>query len=184
MSTTSWELIFFSFQLDKCKNNSDCFCNICGIVLILNGQTNIADFIEKAYCDYFGVKIGIKRSHSLHTFVVKHPRRTKEIGGMVKERLCDLPFQWSGGKEKITLRTEISAGPVDWGWEIHQLHLCRGVKLPQQVSWIWHEIIWWWSFSNADRVFSMCQIELNCVLMLNWIVWCRTVFDIQTVYLC
>ena len=29
-----------------------------------------------------------------------------------------------------------------------------------------------------DRVLSMSQIGLNCVLMLNWIVWNRTVFDI------
>ena len=32
-----------------------------------------------------------------------------------------------------------------------------------------------------DRVLSMGQIELNCVLMQNWIVWNRTVFDIETV---
>ena len=35
-----------------------------------------------------------------------------------------------------------------------------------------------------DRVLCMDQIELNCVLMLNWIVWNRTVFDIETVYIC
>ena len=29
-----------------------------------------------------------------------------------------------------------------------------------------------------DRVLSMGQIELNYVLMLNWIVWNKTVFDI------
>ena len=28
----------------------------------------------------------------------------------------------------------------------------------------------------TDRVLSMGQIELNCVLMLNWIVWNRTVY--------
>ena len=27
---------------------------------------------------------------------------------------------------------------LHWSCRIHQLHLCRGVKLPQQVSWIWH----------------------------------------------
>ena len=32
-----------------------------------------------------------------------------------------------------------------------------------------------------DRVLFMGQIELKCVLMLNWITWNRTVFDIQTV---
>ena len=32
-----------------------------------------------------------------------------------------------------------------------------------------------------DRVLSKGQIELNCALMLNWIVWKGTVFDIETV---
>ena len=32
-----------------------------------------------------------------------------------------------------------------------------------------------------DRVLFLGQIELNCVLMLNWIVWNRTVSDIETV---
>ena len=34
-----------------------------------------------------------------------------------------------------------------------------------------------------ERVLSMSQIELDSVLMLDWIVWNRTVFNIQTVYL-
>ena len=33
-------------------------------------------------------------------------------------------------------------------------------------------------------VLSIYQIELNCVLMLNWIVWNRTAFDIETEYWC
>ena len=31
---------------------------------------------------------------------------------------------------------------------------------------------------TSDRVLSMGQIELNCICMLNWIVWNGTVFDI------
>ena len=31
-----------------------------------------------------------------------------------------------------------------------------------------------------DRVLSMGQIELNCVLMLNWNAWNRTVFVYET----
>ena len=27
---------------------------------------------------------------------------------------------------------------VGWGCRIHRLHLCRGEKLPQRVSWIWN----------------------------------------------
>ena len=28
--------------------------------------------------------------------------------------------------------------PVGWGCRIHRLLLCRGVRPPQRVSWIWH----------------------------------------------
>ena len=34
--------------------------------------------------------------------------------------------------------------PVDWGYRIHLLHLCRGIRLPRRVSWLW-----WWGSSNA-----------------------------------
>ena len=30
-------------------------------------------------------------------------------------------------------------------------------------------------FITSDRALSMGWIELNCILMLNWIVWIRTV---------
>ena len=33
----------------------------------------------------------------------------------------------------------------------------------------------WIGVVAPDRVLSMGQIELNCVFMLNWIVWNRTV---------
>ena len=39
----------------------------------------------------------------------------------------------------------------------------------------------WWGVVAPDRVLSMGQIELNCVLILNWILWNRTVFDIESV---
>ena len=35
-------------------------------------------------------------------------------------------------------------------------------------------LLWLWVVA-LDRVLSMGQIELNCVLMLNWIVWKKTV---------
>ena len=38
---------------------------------------------------------------------------------------------------------------------------------------MWPEVV------VPDRVQSMAQIELNSVLMLNWIVWNRTVFDLN-----
>ena len=91
--------------------------------------------------------------------------------------------------------------PVSRVCWIHQLHLCWTVGIPQRVSLIWHKTIWWWLSMNAgalgnakcpfiaialrstltgvvipDRLLSMGQIELNPVLMLNWIVWNRTVY--------
>ena len=39
---------------------------------------------------------------------------------MVKGRVCDLPFQWSGEKEKITLRTAISAFFIWFGFIAYQ----------------------------------------------------------------
>ena len=32
----------------------------------------------------------------------------------------------------------IQSNPVGWGSRIFQLYLCRGIRLLQQVSWIWH----------------------------------------------
>ena len=83
--------------------------------------------------------------------------------------------------------------------------LCRGEKHPQQVYWrILNNLMvrfqWCWSFGECkvtlhcnyslvhsgqerlpDRVQSMGQIEIDCVLMQNWIFWNRTVFEIETV---
>ena len=39
----------------------------------------------------------------------------------------------------------------------------------------------WPGIVAPDRALSMGQIELNCILMQNWVVWNRTVFDIETV---
>ena len=95
-------------------------------------------------------------------------------------------------------------GPVSWDCRIHRLHLCREVKLPQRMSW--HDakqsdggaplMLELWGMQSTslltslsgplcpelvapDRVLSMGQIELNCVLMLNWIVWNRTVLTFK-----
>ena len=39
----------------------------------------------------------------------------------------------------------------------------------------------WSGVVAPDRALSIGQIELNCVLEQNWIVWNGTVFDIETV---
>ena len=90
---------------------------------------------------------------------------------------------------------------VSWGCRIHLLHLYRRVGLPSLMNVLFDsklsdvevpliQELWeiWitfllpsipgllWSGEVApDRVRSMGLIELNCVLMLNWIVWNRTV---------
>ena len=47
----------------------------------------------------------------------------------------------------------LSVSQVGWGCRTHRLLLCRGVRTPpQQVSWIWHETIWWWRSSNAGAL--------------------------------
>ena len=91
--------------------------------------------------------------------------------------------------------------PVGWGCRIYQLFLCRGVRHPKSVlditlnNLVMLEL-WgmqstpslplfpgslWPKVGATDWVLSMGQIKLNCILMLNWIVWNRTVFDIETV---
>ena len=96
--------------------------------------------------------------------------------------------------------------PVGWGCRIHRLHLCRGYNrfnecpryntrqsggefpvmlelwgmrstpsLPLLPDPLWPRMV------ASGRVLSIGQIELNCRLMLNWIVWIRTVFVIETV---
>ena len=102
-----------------------------------------------------------------------------------------------------------SLWPVGWGCRIYQLHLCRGVRPPpnecprydtEQSDGEVPEMLelcgvlstpsfpslpgpLWPRMVTLDWVLFMGQIELNCVLMLNWIAWNRTVFDIETVYL-
>ena len=88
-------------------------------------------------------------------------------------------------------------GPVGWDCRIYRRHLCRGLSFPQitlnnNVASVMLEL---WRMQSTpslpsflgpfcsglvapNRVQSMGQKELNCVLMLNWIVWKRTVFDI------
>ena len=81
--------------------------------------------------------------------------------------------------------------------------LCRGVRLSQQVSWYDSkqsdgespEMLEFWGIRTTpslksflfllwpgvvapDKVLSMSEIELSCVLMLNWIISNRTDFDI------
>ena len=95
---------------------------------------------------------------------------------------------------------------VSWGRRIHRLHLCRGVK-PPSIQWVsWYDTkqsdgevpvmmeLWrrwstplfpsfpgslWPTVVAPDRVLSMGWIDLNCVLMLDWIAWNRTVLTLK-----
>ena len=49
-------------------------------------------------------------------------------------------------------------------------------SLPSIPGTLWSRVV------APDRVLSMGQIELNCVLMLNWITWNKTVFTFNSVY--
>ena len=84
-----------------------------------------------------------------------------------------------------------SFGPVGWDDRIYQLHLCKtpptsvldmtldNLMVRLQQCWCFGEcrILPYCHCSqvhSGDRVLSMGQIELNSMLILNWIVWNRT----------
>ena len=93
---------------------------------------------------------------------------------------------------------------VSWGCGIHQLLFCRGVRpppnecpgydtksdgeIPVMLKLLMIQStpslplllgIPWAGVVAPDRVLSMGQIELNWVLMLNWIAWNRTVLTFK-----
>ena len=90
-------------------------------------------------------------------------------------------------------------GLVRWGCRIHRLRPCRSIRLPQRVSWyeskqsVMLEIsgmertpllpslpgLLWPGVVAPDRLISMGPIELNCVFILNWIVWNRAVLTFK-----
>ena len=97
------------------------------------------------------------------------------------------------------------SGPVSWGSRIHRLKLYRGVRPsyhkecpvndtkqsdgPIQLMLEYWRMEWtsslpllsgplWSGVLASDKALSMGQIEINGLLMLNRIVWNRTVFDI------
>ena len=100
-------------------------------------------------------------------------------------------FIWT--QHLIVVNTDASC-PVGWGCRIHWLHFCSGVwpphpnecprydtrqadgEVPVRPSLpgpFWPEVV------APDRVLSMGQIELNCILMLNWTTWNRTVLTFK-----
>ena len=97
-----------------------------------------------------------------------------------------------------------------WGCRINQLHLSWGIRHPPTNECPGYDTkqsdgevtvilkLWgmqttpllsslpgplWSGVVAPDRVLSIGQIEVNCVLMLSWTAWNRTVLDIEPVYL-
>ena len=95
---------------------------------------------------------------------------------------------------------------VSWSCRIHQLHLCRGTTPNECPGYDTKQfdgevpvMLEFWGMRSTpsslslpgplwpgvvapDRILSMDQIELNCVLMLNWIISNRTVFTLTLYY--
>ena len=90
--------------------------------------------------------------------------------------------------------------PIGKGCKIHRLHLCRGLT-PQWVSWYDAKqsvgkvlvMLELWGMQSTtsspflpgplcygmvapNRALSQGQIAVNCIFMLNWIAWIRTVW--------
>ena len=65
----------------------------------------------------------------------------------------------------IYLSIYLNSGPVSCCCKIHQLHLCRRVRLPKQVSWIWYEAIWWWGSINTG---VMGNMECTFIAIAPW----------------
>ena len=53
--------------------------------------------------------------------------------------------------------------------------MCSTSLLPSLPDPLWFRVV------ALDRILSMGQIELNCMLMLNLIVWNKTVFTFNSV---
>ena len=101
----------------------------------------------------------------------------------------------------LHFRTHFLIGLVGWGCKIYRLLFCRAARHPHECpnydskqsdseAPVMLEL-WgmqstpsfpslpgslWLGVVATDRVLSMGQIELKCVLMLNWIVWNRTLY--------
>ena len=112
----TWVLIFLSFQLNihipvrmdhKCKNNPDRFCYIYGNVVLPSCKAKITDFMKKADHNYVEVKLGDQDKPFVPHICCKIC--VENLWDWRNGKRKSMTFQWSGGKEKITLQTAISA---------------------------------------------------------------------------
>ena len=103
----------------------------------------------------------------------KKKKTIAQLAGLVEytystsTKWWDLPYECPGYDTKQS-ESEVPVMLELWGMRsTPSLPSHQGPLRPGEVA--------------PDKVLSMGQIELNCVLMLNWIVWNETVFDIETV---
>ena len=146
-------------------------------------------------------------SHRYSSCIYNYPPQEKELFRHLILEMNRFVELWHHKLLLIRRMNKKSNCPVGWGCRIHQLLLCREVRLPTNTCpgyntkksdgkvpvmlklWgmlstsslpsllgpLWARVV------APDKVLSIGQIELNCLLILNWIIWNRTVFDIETV---
>ena len=85
--------------------------------------------------------------------------------------------------------------PVALGWRIHRLILCKGLRLPSSpndcsgyntkqfnsevLEYSFIVFAPWSILARSDWALWVKYVELNCVLMLNWIAWNWTVLTFK-----
>ena len=93
-----------------------------------------------------------------------------QLSGAVEYTDCTSAEGWDLLNEYPGYDTKQSDSKVPGMLELWGMR--NTTSLPSLPGPLWPGVV------APDRALSMGQIELNCVLMLNWIAWNRTVFDI------
>ena len=87
----------------KCMNNPNRFCYIYGNVVLHNRQAKITDFVKKAYCDHFGVKLGDQDKSFTPTVAVTREENLRDWrNGERKNIPYAISKVWWIGKDPIT----------------------------------------------------------------------------------
>ena len=136
-----------------------------------------------------------KNQHLIKTLLKKELCTFRTSWG---KSICFLLFLQYG--YKVFTQPEHHYCPVGWGCRIHRLLLCRGISLlhptnecprydtKQSDGEVPVMLVLWGMQSTpfiviapkstlawSSNTWSMGQIELNCIIMINWIAWNRTV---------
>ena len=117
--------------------------------------------------------------------------------------ICYFSTKCCAAEKLLSFTLREDSCPVGWGCRIHRLLLCWGVRPPPPMNVLIYDtkesdgevpaMLELWGMQRTfalpslpsplcpgvvalDRVLSMGQKELSCVLMINWTVWNRTVW--------